>query len=322
LRRKTSPRPATLTSPQPTLESASSIKVVSTITGIPMGTLRIWERRYGFPKPERRPGSNRRVYASEQIRQLQAIAVALSQGYRPSDVVHKPLGELEALLGEVPQLKAHVSDAPGTVVDVSTLLALLAAEDVKGIEDALRFAAAALGAKRFVTDLAQPLASAVGDAWAAGKLAIRHEHVMTECLTTQLRSLLATHQIADGAPTVVLTTLPGETHTLGLQMVALYLALSAAKPRLLGANTPPDQVLAAANSFGAAVIGIAVTPAADLRVTRQGISRLAREMPASVALWVGGGAGPLLGKLPARAEALVSWPAIDAALQRVRARRL
>lgn len=298
----------------------SSIKVVSAITGIPMGTLRIWERRYGFPMPERRPGSNRRVYARAQIEQLRAIAVALSRGYRPSDVVHKPLPELEALLG-APQLAAPsaTESSRGAVAPVATLLALLAAGDVKAIEDELRFAAAALGAKRFVTDLAQPLAAAVGEAWATGKLAIRHEHVMTECLTTQLRSLLATHQIADGAPTVVLTTLPGEPHTLGLQMVALYLALSAAKPRLLGANTPPEQVIAAAQSFGAAVIGIAVTPAADMGVTRRGISKLAREMPASVRLWVGGGAGTRLGELPARAEALVTWPAIDAALLRVRA---
>jgi len=285
-----------------------------------MGTLRIWERRYGFPKPGRRADSNRRVYSADQIGQLQAIAVALSRGYRPSDVVHKPLAELKALLGDPPPPQAPSPGAPSAVADVSTLLRLLAAEDVKGIEDALRFAAAALGAKRFVTDLAQPLATAVGEAWAGGKLAIRHEHVMTECLTTQLRSLLALHQVADGSPTVVLTTLPGETHTLGLQMVALYLALSAAKPRLLGANTPPEQVLAAAKSFGASVIGVAVTPAADLRETRRAMSRLSRDLPASVSLWVGGGAGALLGKLPERAEALVTWPAIDAALQRVRAR--
>ena len=292
------------------------------LTGIPMGTLRIWERRYGFPKPSRRPGSNRRAYASEQIGHLQAIAVALGRGYRPGDVVHKPLAELKALLGEQSSLIAQTSAAASSVADVPTLLGLLAAEDIRKIEDELRFAAAALGAKRFVTEVAQPLASAVGDAWAAGSLAIRHEHVMTECLTTQLRSLLATHQVADGSPTVVLTTLPGELHTLGLQMVALYLALSGAKPRLLGANTPPEQVLAAAQSFGATVIGVAITPAADLALARRSLTRLSRGLPPSVALWVGGGAGSVLGKLPQRVEMLVTWPSIDAALERVRARAL
>lgn len=316
--RKPTTRTTSLTEPR--AGPNSSIKVVSAVTGIPMGTLRIWERRYGFPKPSRRADSNRREYPREQIERLQAVAAALGRGFRPGDVIHKSMSELKAFVGLPAPLPSEVRNSARPVANVPMLLALLAAEDVKGIEDQLRFAAAALGAKRFVTDLAQPLASAVGEAWAAGQLAIRHEHVMTECLTTQLRSLLATHQIADGSPTVLLATLPGEPHTLGLQMVALYLALSAAEPRLMGANTPPEQVLAAAESFGAEVIGLAVTPAADLPVTRQALSRLARDTPASVALWLGGGAGPQLGTLPARFQALLTWSEIDAALQRVRAR--
>ena len=296
----------------------SSIKVVSELTALPMGTLRAWERRYGFPKPERREGSNRRVYSSAQIERLRIVAQALGRGYRPGDVIQMPLNELRALLNGTPE--ARSAPGGGSIADVTALIELLEQDDAKRIEDELRLAAAALGTKRFLVELAQPLAVAVGQAWADGRIEIRQEHLMTECLTTQLRALLAIHQVADGEPTVVLTTLPGEPHTLGLQMVALYLSLGAAKPRLLGASTPPNQIIAAAHAFGAEIVGIALTASADLTAARRDLQRLARSLPSSVALWLGGSGASALSRLPERIESIGSWPAIDAALARARAR--
>jgi MerR family transcriptional regulator, light-induced transcriptional regulator len=305
---------------EPSSAGVSSIKVVSELTGLPMGTLRAWERRYGFPKPSRREGSNRRLYSNEQIERLRVVAQALAQGYRPGDVIPLTPGELRDLLGNDSGGRAALGGH--AIADVPSLLALLLRDEVRRIEEELRLAAAALGPKRFVTELAQPLAWAVGQAWAAGTLAIRQEHVMTECLTTQLRSLLVAQQDADGSPTIVLAALPGEPHTLGLQMVAVYLALGAAKPRLLGANTPPEQVIAAAEAFGARVVGIALTPSADPVAARRSFRRLAAGLPASVALWVGGGGARLLGKISPRIEAVDSWLALDAALARARQSRV
>ncbi|MET0792157.1 MAG: cobalamin-dependent protein [Polyangiaceae bacterium] len=296
----------------------SSIKVVSQLTAIPMGTLRAWERRYGFPKPARRKDSNRRLYSAVQVEQLQNVARALEHGYRPGDVVHMPRSQLRALLAKAPAppLTPNVQG----VADIASLVRLLARDDVKGVEAELRFAAAALGAKRFVTECAQPLAETVGQAWAEGRLAIRHEHLLTECLSTRLRALLAVHQDADGEPTVLLSSLPGESHTLGLQMVAVYLALSGAKPRLLGANTPPDQIATAARALGAAAVGLAVTPALGIPETRRELQLLTRALPRSVAVWLGGSGVSALGRLPSRTEPVLSWAAIDGALARVRGR--
>ncbi len=58
----------------------SSIKVVSQLTGLQMGTLRAWERRYGFPMPARRADSNRRLYSNEQIERLRTVAGAAAIG--------------------------------------------------------------------------------------------------------------------------------------------------------------------------------------------------------------------------------------------------
>jgi len=277
-----------------------------------MGTLRAWERRYGFPKPARRDGSNRRLYSAEQVDRLREVARALTLGYRPGDVIHLPLAQLRALLERKPEVRT--SPTGRAIGDVQTLMQLLMHDDVQGVEEELRMAAAALGAKRFVTELAQPLAHAVGQAWAGGILDVRHEHLMTECLSTQLRALLATHQVAGGAPTIVLAALPDEHHTLGLQMIALYLALGSARPRLLGANTPPDQILAAAHAFRAEVVGVAITPGGDMAAKRRHLQRLAGALPSSVTLWVGGSAAADLGRLSERIVPLLTWSEIDGAL--------
>lgn len=305
-------------SPAPPMAGFHTIKVVSERTGLPMGTLRAWERRYGFPRPARREGSNRRLYSNAETERLRALAEAIAGGYRPSDVISLPPAELTALL-EGSRAAPAAALGSRKLADVPTLLELLRHDEVKAIEDELRLAAAALGAKRFVTELAQPLAVAVGKAWTEGRLAIRQEHLMTECLTTQLRTLLATHQAVEGSPTVVLTTLPGELHTLGLQMVALYLALSAAKPMLLGASTPPEQVIAATQAMQARVVGITLTPGSDLATAARDLRRLARGLPRDVALWAGGGGLQALGRAPSRVQPVDSWSALDAALAQVRA---
>ena len=95
------PSPASLRSERsPGIGSASSIRVVSEVTGIPLETLRAWERRYGFPKPRRREDSNRRLYSAEDVERLTWVARALERGYRPGDVIEKAPAEIQALLGE------------------------------------------------------------------------------------------------------------------------------------------------------------------------------------------------------------------------------
>ncbi len=305
--------------------SASSIRVVSDVTGLPMDTLRAWERRYGFPKPERREGSNRRLYSAEDVERLGWIARALERGYRPADVIEKPAAEISALLGEQPSDHARdpefTSRAPkrGALVDVAALMDLLSSDDVSGLEAELRLAAAALGPRRFVTDAAHPLAIAVGEAWAAGRLAVRQEHLMTECLTTQLRQLLGAQQDVSGGPVVVLATLPGEQHTLGLQMAAVYLAVSGIKPRLLGPDAPPGEILSAVNALDARAVGLTVTPAADVAKTRRALRGLAPELPRRVPIWIGGGAASRFASVSSAVRVLESWAAIDVAIAELQA---
>ena len=74
-----------------------SIRVASRLTGVSSDTLRMWERRYGFPKPERNE-SQVRVYSEADIERLVLISRALKAGYRSGEVIHRGSEELRGLL--------------------------------------------------------------------------------------------------------------------------------------------------------------------------------------------------------------------------------
>ncbi len=294
-----------------------TILVVAKRTGLPMETLRAWERRYGFPAPERRPGSNRRLYSQADIEKLIAIRHALDLGYRVGDVVGKSSAELAALGG--PQgAPAEARERLGRDVSLSDLpeelVAMLAREEIVAIEGALRHAASALGPRRFVTEVAHPFAVRVGTAWADGQISVRHEHVATECLVTRLRVLLSNYQDLEGRPVVLLATLPGEPHGLALQMVALYLATAGARPRLLGVSTPPGDVLEAASAFRADVVGLTVTPVVDPHESRRHVKFLRKRLDAAVPLWLGGAGAGAIGSVEGDVQVATTWSALDDAL--------
>lgn len=298
----------------------TSIRVVAARTGIPADTLRVWERRYGFPKPARRAGGSR-VFAEADVARLHVIAAALELGFRPGDVVSLPRTELEGLVART-RREARVDVAPPAArVTLEPVLDALRRDDVVTLRALLRSASVALGPRGFVTAFAQPLAVRVGDLWAEGDLDVRHEHLASASLTTQLRLLLGAFEDAEQAPVVLLTTLPGESHSLGLDMVAVYLAACAASPRLLGPDTPPPQIAKAAAALGADAVGLHVSPVADLDRAAEGTRELLALLPARVELWLGGGGVERLDVQDARIRRATTWSALDGAVSSLRSSR-
>ncbi len=295
----------------------NTIRVVSARTGLGMETLRAWERRYGFPRPERRPGSNRRLYSAADIARLVAIVGATERGYRVGDVVGKTLREIEDLCA-LPPSRADLLEP--SEPNVAELVTLLERDDVVALEAKLRRAALGLGPRRFITDLAHPFVVSVGEEWAAGRLSVRHEHLATECLVTQVRHMLSSYQDVQARPLVLLATLPGEPHTLPLQMVALYLVALGAKPRLLGGDSPVQDIIDSARALHADVVGLTVTPTSDRKKTRAAVELLRAGLPTSVALWLGGAGATAVGFDDEKTEIVTSWAAIEEAVAHCRKR--
>lgn len=69
-------------------------------TGLSKDTLRVWERRYGFPNPVRNLNGER-VYSAEQVEKLKTIRKLLDKGKRPSRIVAASTEELAAALLDI-----------------------------------------------------------------------------------------------------------------------------------------------------------------------------------------------------------------------------
>ena len=132
-----------------------SIAAVERDTGIGKDTLRIWERRYGFPQPGR-DAFGERSYSMEQVEKLRVIKRLLDQGHRPGRIVAQPVETLQRLSqgqASAPQKMAFSGTAP----ELRNFMSCILGHDAEGLRRKLHQAMVAMGHFRFVTDLVAPL---------------------------------------------------------------------------------------------------------------------------------------------------------------------
>lgn len=255
-----------------------SIGDLSRATGLTPDAIRAWERRYGKPRPVRRPSGHRR-YTRRDLRWLRRVAEALRRGHRASVAIRADDAQLESLLAGPPAADGE---------QVRELLRLVRSYGRVAIVSYLREAWSGLGPYAVLTGTIAPLATAVGRAWADGELDIRHEHFLTEVLEDFLRARRLECEPDPEAPTLLLTTLPGERHGIGLQMVAVVCALEGFRARILGTETPAGEIVRAAREAGARGVAISVSVATGGVETDRALTELRRALPESTALIVGG----------------------------------
>lgn len=288
-----------------------SIRVASRLTSISCDTLRMWERRYGFPKP-RRNAASVRLYSEHDIERLLLVSRALKAGYRPGEAIRLPVPDLRKVLAVSAEARRQ---APTEAPMAASILSALEREDPDAVRSHLQTGAALLGPERFVTDLAAPVLEGVGEAWASGGLEPRHEHLLAAALSGQLRLLLSACDHASSGPVVVLATLPLEHHGLGLEMAALYLALRGSRPRLLGTSLPAAQIVQAARALKADAVGISLSLSSDPVAVSRELDWMVHELGATE-LWIGGRGALSVDIRHQGLKVVAEWGQLDQAVRR------
>jgi methylmalonyl-CoA mutase cobalamin-binding subunit len=289
-----------------------SIADVERDTGLSKDTLRVWERRYGFPTP-RRDALGERLYPAAQVERLRVIKRLLDAGHRPGRVVALPLDQLRALgagKGTAADVAAH-RESPSDF----ELMGVLRRHDAGALTRELALLQARLGLRSFVVQVAAPLSALVGEAWMRGELRVFEEHLFTECLQTVLHAALSTLPAGQGTPRVMLATLPGEPHGLGLLMAQAALAVEGCACLSLGVQVPLDDIVDAAAAWKADIVALSVTGSVKRNQVLSSLEQLRRLLPKPVALWVGGAAPALRGKALEGVLRVASLEAIGEALR-------
>uniref|UniRef100_A0A831UAX5 MerR family transcriptional regulator n=1 Tax=Thermus islandicus TaxID=540988 RepID=A0A831UAX5_9DEIN len=199
-----------------------TIAEVEAMTGLSAEVLRQWERRYGFPRPERTPGGHR-LYRQEEVEALRTIRRWLEEGATPQAAIRRYLAQ---------EVHPEALEAP--------LYGALLAADLSGAEALFRRGVRLLGPEGALHRLLVPVLRRVGEAWHKGEVGVAEEHLATTFLRARLHELLDLVGFPPGAP-ILVTTPPGERHEIGAMLVAYSLRRRGLPALYLGPDTPlPD----------------------------------------------------------------------------------
>lgn len=267
-----------------------SIAAVERETGLGKDTLRVWERRYGFPRPER-DQHGERAYPLEQVEKLRLIKRLMGQGWRPGRLMATPDEDLAGLAGP--------AETPVAAEDKGALAAgvveLIRSHDTPALASALRQALHRQGLQQFVLESVSALNRAVGEAWMRGEIQVFEEHLYTEQMQALLRQAIASLPPGTGRPRVLLTTVPEEQHVLGILMTEALLTLEGAACVSLGTQTPLADIRQAALAHRADIVALSFSAAFPQRQVLPLLAKLREMLPAAMEIWAGGAGVERLG---------------------------
>lgn len=283
------------------LPTGWAIAEVERDTGIGKDTLRVWERRYGFPQPLR-DSLGERLYPLDQVHKLRLIKRLMDTGHRPGKIVAQSVEQLQDLLNGMSLVKG-AEDCASSPPEPSALdanapwLRWLAEDRSDLIKQALRQHIIKQGLGSTVEDLVAPLCVYVGEAWLRGELSVYQEHLFSATLQQVLREAIASVEASSPTlgqhPRVLLATTPGEYHSLGLLMAECYLALESCARFELGSSTPVVEILQAIEHMKIDVLALSFSAYASRNDVISSLQQLIDGVPAGVEIWAGGSATAL-----------------------------
>jgi MerR family transcriptional regulator, light-induced transcriptional regulator len=222
-------------------------------TGVAATTFRAWERRYGYPKPQR-DAKGQRLYSERDIQGIAWLSEQTSHGVAISRAVVILRGGYAA---------PGTASAPAPSAAIRSFAALraelldaLLAFDLAPAERLLAEAFALFSIEDVCMHILEPLLVEVGDRWHAGELSVADEHHITSFIRARLFSLLTAYQRADGGPLVFAACAPDEWHEIGILLVSVFLARRGIDVRYFGPNLPLDDLATVVRHHRPAVVAL------------------------------------------------------------------
>jgi methanogenic corrinoid protein MtbC1 len=265
-----------------------SIGGLSRATGVPIETLRTWELRYGFPKSVRKP-SGHRLFEVAHVERIRRIAQALERGLRAGEVVPASAAVLESLLATLPVKPMARSQA--LPFDARSFIEVVKRFDADRLMRSLYSDLAHEDPLAYLEARISPCLEVLGAAWEAGEIEIAHEHFASERISDVLRGARLRFEETASGPLIVLATLPGEPHSLGIQMAALVLSARGLRVLSLGTEVPIIEVAALAERTAASAVGVSVS-VSTIKAAASMIANLRSELHRKIELVVGGAGAP------------------------------
>jgi len=253
-------------------ERPMTISSVSELLGIPVPTIRSWERRYGFPAPDRTRGRHRR-YSTREVELLRALRDEITRGNPARDAVRLVTERAAAGGGSRTALLEDLLDATMRL-------------DPTALRKALDDAGQTLGPERAIPEVLLPGMREIGSRWNAGTCDVAHEHLASEAVRVWLARLSAMAPPPFRGGTIVLACGPKDLHTIGLEAFGVLLARHGWGVRVLGSITPAASLVEAVRIAGAHAAVITSQRSVTRRAAVESI-RLVSQIPGLAVFYAG-----------------------------------
>jgi DNA-binding transcriptional MerR regulator len=260
-------------------EAVYSIAAVSKLTGASCHALRVWERRYGFPIPQRSASGHRR-YTREQVHALRSIT-SLSHGGRP---IGELIAEfLEGRLAVTGMEDSHV--APEGDGALTRLVESLIEGDLDGGEAAYRRLTEGLDPIAIVSRIIGPAWIDAGERWFRRESAIYQERIVSSFLGRKLEVMIDVARRENERPvhTIVIGTIQGDRHQGGVLMLNVLLEHHEWRVFNLGVDLPTREYLAAIKHWNPDALALSFVLSRNIKKRFQELSQI-RGLP----IFVGG----------------------------------
>ncbi|MFJ3620254.1 MerR family transcriptional regulator [Streptomyces iakyrus] len=257
--------------------------------GVAPTTVRTWDRRYGLG-PDTHTGGRHRRWAPVDVARLERMCALTATGISPAEAARTVLDE--ATQQPTPAAPATPPEAVGEAVgeegparrdeDVAPRPSVRARsragsglrlgdvrQECKGIaRAALRLDASALdelletaiaehGLVAAWTEVIMPTLQAVGRKWeSSGEKYVEVEHFLSWHVSGALRRAAPPTAADRPGATVVLACVPGENHTLPLEVLAAALAERGLPVRMFGGALPVESLVTAVRRTGPAAVAL------------------------------------------------------------------
>jgi len=264
------------------------IHIAAELSGVRVELIRAWERRYGFPCPQRTP-SGYRVYTQQDVTLLKRLKQLTEEGVAISEAV-KLLPQLQRKAGEAGEAQGGEVSATSLEAWRAAVLAAAEAHDQARVSAVLDEVLSALPPLKAFDAVLAPVQREVGERWHAGRLTVVQEHLVSQVVRARVVSLLHAAPENEGARHAVLACFPEEQHEVGLLGLALRLRHAGLRVTLLGQRVPPADLAKLVTELRPDLVGLSAVTDPGAESFENMLAQMLVALPRGIPVWVGGAA--------------------------------
>lgn len=216
--------------------NAFTIKDLENLTGIKAHTIRIWEQRYRFLKPQR-TDTNIRYYNNQELKKILNISLLNKYGFKISQIDKMSESDIHGKIISISSAEAQQEHL------INVLIQSMVDMDMDAFENKLNEYIDKKGIEKTINQIIFPFMEKIGVLWITGHINPAQEHLISNIVRQKLIvGIESISTMLNAGKSCILFLPEGEFHELGLLFIKYMLKSRGIRVYYLGANVPLEDV--------------------------------------------------------------------------------